>query len=65
MSYALVHYPEINTKRIDLLRRRFDPQADLIAPHITLIFPLPETVGEPALGAHIAGVLRKWNTGVW
>ena len=59
MTYALVHYPKINTEQIDLLRRRYDPQADLIAPHITLIFPLPETIEEPALISHIESVLHQ------
>jgi len=59
MIYALVHYPEINTERIDHLRMRYDPQANLIAPHVTLIFPLPETVDEPALISHIERVLLR------
>ena len=62
MIYALVHYPEINTERIDLLRMKYDPQADLIAPHVTLIFPLPETIDEPALISHIEGVLLSWKS---
>ena len=61
MTYALVHYPEINTKGIDLLRIRYDPQAALIAPHVTLIFPLPDTVDERALISHIQGVLLRWK----
>jgi 2'-5' RNA ligase len=61
MIFALVHYPEINTERIDLLRTKYDPQAHLIAPHVTLIFPLPETVAEPALISHIEGVLLRWK----
>jgi len=61
MTYALVHYPEINTERIDLLRMRYDPQAALLAPHITLIFPLPETVDESALISHIEAVLLQWK----
>lgn len=60
MTYALVHYPEINTERIDLLRMRYDPQAALIAPHVTLIFPL-ETVDQRSLISHIEDVLLRWK----
>ena len=61
MIYALVHYPEINTEQIDFLLIRYDRQADLIAPHITLILPLPDTVDQPALISHIAEVLLRWK----
>jgi hypothetical protein len=61
MIYALVHYPEINTERIDILRMNYDPQAHLIAPHVTLVFPVPEPIDEPALISHIERVLLRWK----
>lgn len=45
MNYALVHYPDIDSLRIDRFRRKYDPLADLIAPHITLMFPLSAPMG--------------------
>ncbi|MFY9571150.1 MAG: 2'-5' RNA ligase family protein [Blastocatellia bacterium] len=60
MNYALVHYPEIDTTHIDRLRRKYDPQFDLIAPHITIVFPQPESIGEQNLTAHIETVLVHW-----
>jgi 2'-5' RNA ligase len=57
MVYALVHYPPVDTQHIDLLRRKYDPQADLIAPHITLMFPVPSLIGESSLVSHIENVL--------
>lgn len=53
MFYALVHYPSLASPAVAALRRKYDPQANLIAPHITLVFPLPEAVGEAELIAHI------------
>ena len=61
MVYALVHYPSIDTQQIDELRRKYDPQVDLIAPHITVIFPLSDEMDEPVLVSHIRDVLRGWR----
>lgn len=61
MFYALVHYPDIDTSRIDELRKRYDPQFDLIGAHLTVVFPVPETVGEQNLVSHIDSVLRGWQ----
>lgn len=57
MHYALVHYPGIDTRRINLFRKKYDPQAGLIGPHVTLMFPVPESVGEGRLFEHLRGVL--------
>jgi len=61
MFYALVHYPNIDTRRIDDFRRQYDPHVDLIAPHLTLVFLVPETAGESNLVHHIETVLRDWH----
>ena len=57
MVYALVHYPAIDTRHIDALRRKYDPQVDLISPHITLLFPVPDSIGESSLVSHLEHVL--------
>jgi 2'-5' RNA ligase len=59
MSYALVHYPNINIEYINQLRWKYDPQVDLIKPHITLIFPLPESLNEDNLILHIYSILSE------
>jgi 2'-5' RNA ligase len=61
MVYALVHYPIIDARRIDELRRKYDPQVDLIAPHITIVFPLPDQIDESDLVSHIRNVLHDWE----
>jgi 2'-5' RNA ligase len=55
---AVVHYPSLDTQRINQFRRRYDPQVDLIEPHITLMFPVPESIGENNLVDHLESVLR-------
>jgi 2'-5' RNA ligase len=59
--YALVHYPDIDTRRINQLRDKYDPQVMMIEPHITIVFPLHESVGEQRLNSHIRGVLNGWH----
>lgn len=61
MVYALVHYPAVDTQQINELRHKYDPQAELIAPHLTLVFPLPASIGEASLVAHVGNVLCGWR----
>lgn len=61
MFYALVYFPQINTSQIDQFRRKYDPHVDLIQPHVTFMFPVPEGIGEQRLVAHIATVLDGWE----
>lgn len=58
MVYALVHYPDINKEEINLLRRKYDPQFNLIEPHITIIFPVSDSINEAVLVTHIVDVLH-------
>lgn len=59
MFYALVHYPNINTLRINELRKLYDPQIKFIGPHITLMFPVPESIGEENIVNHLDNVLSN------
>ncbi|MEH2062920.1 MAG: 2'-5' RNA ligase family protein [Nostoc sp.] len=61
MSYALVHYPNINTEDINQIRQKYDPQVDLIDPHITLVFPTIESINKKNLILHIDSILSKWK----
>ncbi len=60
MIYALVHYPNVDTRRINQLRMKYDPQVGLIEPHITLMFPVPGFMGKENLVHHLARVLSSW-----
>src|SRR5437763_7326786 len=62
MVYALVYYPKIDVRCINQFRRKYDPQVDLIAPHITLMFPVPQLIARGNLVHHIDSVLRNWRS---
>ena len=62
MLYALVHYPAVELGPINRLRSKYDPQFRLIAPHITIMFPTPDSIGESSLVSHIESVLRCWES---
>jgi len=62
MLYALVHYPAVELGHINRLRSMYDPQFHLIAPHITIMFPTPDSIGERNLVSHIEGVLHRWES---
>jgi 2'-5' RNA ligase len=57
LIYALVNYPHLDVRRVNQFRKRYDPQVDLIEPHITLMFPVPESIGEDNLVDHLESVL--------
>ena len=59
LYYALVHYPAIDTARIEAFAAKYNPWPRM-RPHLTLIYPVPEAIGEAALAAHIEAVLRAW-----
>jgi 2'-5' RNA ligase len=61
MFYAVVYYPNIDTRLINEFRRKFDPHFNLIEPHVTLVFLVPESVGEANLVSHLEKVLRHWQ----
>ncbi len=64
MYYALVFYPQLDSELrepIDQIRRKYDPTADRGEPHITIVFPVPDVVGEAELVSHIEDVLGDWR----
>ena len=61
MFYAVVHYPSIETKLIDEFRRKYDPQVDLIEPHITFLFLVPDSIGEANIVRHIESIAGHWG----
>lgn len=59
MFYVLVHFPDIDYSKINQLRRKHDPTYGVIDPHITLMFPVPASVGEENLTQHLTTVLKS------
>ncbi len=64
MYYCLSFQPRLSSElaeSIHAIRRVYDPTAGFIPPHITIIFPTPDSVGEQPLIDHIQNVLTGWN----
>lgn len=61
MIHALVHYPDIDNQKINRLRRKYDPQFNLIGPHITIIFPVSDSIERQELIGHVREVLRNFK----
>lgn len=59
MLHAFVYKLKTNVSEINKLRSRYDPYHNLIGPHITLIFPTPESVGIQELRNHVKRVISK------
>ena len=61
MTYALIYYPSFDPEPINQLRRKYDPQFKLIAPHITIMFPVPDFIGDHNMMSHTESILRHWQ----
>lgn len=54
-------FPELYVEEIQRIRSKHDPTFELIEPHIGVLFPVPETVGEEKLVDHLRRVLGDWR----
>lgn len=61
MYTGLAHFPDIDTTRINQIRKKFAPTFDLIDPHITIMYPVPDEVKQETLVQHIERVLKPWR----
>lgn len=64
MFYCLTFYPQLSpelAESIDAIRSAYDPTAPFYKPHITIIYPTHDSVGEQPLINHIEKVLSDWN----
>jgi hypothetical protein len=65
MYYVLLHYPKFDEKteeNIKAFRKKYDPFADSLKPHIPFIFPVPcGEIEEKKLTEHIETVLKNWR----
>jgi hypothetical protein len=57
-TYALVHFPSIDTTRINAFRDEYDPYKDLIDVHISVVFPV--ALEPHPLQEHISEILAGW-----
>lgn len=59
MHYAVAFFPSTGTGEIEAFRAKYDPTAALLGAHLTLVFPVPETIGGGTLSAHCERVLDR------
>lgn len=59
MLYAFIYKLKTNISSIDQLRSKYDPYYNLIGPHITLIFPTPDSVSIKDLRDHVQQIVSK------
>jgi hypothetical protein len=57
----MVYFPEIGIERINQIRKKFDPTYTVIDPHLTILFPVPESIEQDWLLAHLRQVLEGWE----
>lgn len=58
--YCVVYYPQIDTSSIDTIREKYDPYSNLVRPHITLVFPVPDKeISEGDLELHVRMVVSR------
>jgi len=61
VARAIVIFPELPASAIDAIgavRRDYDPLAELIGPHLTLVFPFASCIAADVLEAHMSAVAR-------
>jgi hypothetical protein len=61
MHYAVVYFPEVYPESVNRIRREYDPTEPIVRPHIGVVFPVPESVGEDKLAGHVERVLGAWG----
>lgn len=59
MYYCLVYFPKKETYGINKIRIKYDRNYNLIEPHLTILFPVPSSVGEKRIIKHIENVLKE------
>jgi 2'-5' RNA ligase len=61
MKRVIVAFPRFEApdgvERLSELRSRFDPLASLVAPHLTLVFPFEDGIGDRDLADHVEGAV--------
>ena len=62
MKRAIVLYPKFNgLEEIQSKRQKFDPLANYIAPHITLVFPFESDLSTQEIGEHVRRAIKGVN----
>jgi 2'-5' RNA ligase len=62
--YSMGFYPGLSAElaeAIGTIREKYDPTSGFIKPHVTVLFPVPGSVGEEPLVGQIGDVLSEWR----
>ena len=57
MFYALISYTNLESEALNNFRRKYDPWVDLIKDHLTLIFPIADSIDLDNLVNHIQDII--------
>lgn len=61
MFDAVGFHPQSESDAIRAVRAKYDPTAEVVPPHLGVVFPTPETVGRENLETHLGTVLAGWQ----
>jgi len=59
--YCLVYFLHDNIDQINKVRFKYDPTFNVVDPHLTIIFPLPSSIGKNRIIKYIGNILKKWK----
>ena len=61
--HRIVYYPEINTEKIELFRKKYDPSYELIRPHVTVVYGVDSSsISRQSFSRHVIAVLEHWES---
>jgi 2'-5' RNA ligase len=59
MHNGLVYFPDCELDGLEYIRKEYDPTSEVVHPHVTVVFPVPDVVTESSLVDHIDDVLSN------
>ena len=61
MYHALAYYTRLDNHQLLDFRKKFDPTADLMDDHISIVFPIPDEISKEQITDHVFTVLSQWE----
>ncbi len=58
-AHGMAFFPHLESNEVIEFRKKYDPTAAIIGEHMTVLYPVPETVKPEALDDHIESVLKR------
>lgn len=60
-KYAVVYFPQLDSNRIDIFRKKYDPKWNIIPPHITLVSPI-SGLAEDVIMDHLETIIQELHS---